>query len=270
MSRVHPAARYRRFLLTLTLVMTGLALPWMATTGAAPRVAEWTSAWRDRDIRIDGHDEEWRDLMRPVDGQKFSVAVLNDAAAVFFCLVSNERVTSTQISRQGLVLWFSRPDDKKHGFGVHFPLEGVRTPMRPDSAPGQEPPDEAPGTGQQALAILGPGKQDSTKMPMDQAGGIVARMGVRGDLLVYEIKVPLKSSAPGPYGLNVEPGGSTRLEISTPEWRGAVPGVRGPGGIRIGGGIGSRGMMYPPVDAALLRPLELATTLRLATAPAGR
>jgi hypothetical protein len=64
----------------------------------------------------------------------------------------------------------------------------------------------------------------------------------------------------------VEPGGSIRLELMTPEWRGSVP-MAQTGGVHVGVGMGGpgRGVMYPPMDAALLRPMDVATMLRLAS-----
>jgi hypothetical protein len=227
---------------------------------------ELTATWRDREIRIDGNDEEWRDLLRPVQGQKFSVAIANDNEALYFCLVSKDRVTATQIEQQGLMLWFPKAGDKKRGAGVRFPVDRVRTPMRPagdrDAGESDVPP------WQQAFEMLGPESKDARRVPFAESGGVEGRVGVRGDLLVYEIKVPLKTGAAGAYALALEPGGTARLEMRTPEWRGPVPmqGGRGSGGVMVGVGAGNggRGMAFPGMDTTLLRPLDVAATLRLA------
>ena len=69
-----------------------------------------------------------------------------------------------------------------------------------------------------------------------------------------------------PYAINAAPGASLHLELQTPEWRGPMPIARGPIAIGAAGpGSGGRMMMgYPPVDAAMLKPMQAAMTLHLA------
>lgn len=262
------AVSRRRFQWSACLAVMALcaATPLVIGASGAPASPDLMATWRDRELRIDGNDEDWRDLLRPVQGQKFSVAVVNDNEALYFCLVSKDRVTATQIEQQGLMLWFPKSGDKKRGAGVRFPVDRVRTPMRP--AGDRDAGDDDVPPWQQAFEMLGPEPKDARRVSFEQSGGAAGRVGVRGDLLVYEIRVPLKTAAAGPYALALEPGGTVRLEIRTPEWRGPVPmqGGRGSGGVMVGVGAGNggRGMVFPGMDTTLLRPLDVATTLRLA------
>ena len=127
------AVSRRRFQWSACLAVMALcaATPLVIGASGAPASPDLMATWRDRELRIDGNDEDWRDLLRPVQGQKFSVAVVNDNEALYFCLVSKDRVTATQIEQQGLMLWFPKSGDKKRGAGVRFPVDRVRTPMRP-------------------------------------------------------------------------------------------------------------------------------------------
>jgi hypothetical protein len=269
MPRARSAVLLRRLLILAVVGLLAVALAPSIRAGSDTR--ELASAWRDRDIRIDGNDEDWRDLTSPVKGQRFAVGLLNDGESLYLCLVTRDRVTVTQIARQGLMVWLTAAGQKKHAFGIHFPIDGVR---RSATVQGREPEDAPPPSdvpeGQDAVGILGPGRNDSKRVTMIETGGLLARAAIHGDVLVYEMKVPLRRSQWGPYAVNAEPGSSLRMELQTPEWRGPLMPVARTGpvgiGVGVGPGPGGRGMIgYPPVDLALLRPMDLAATVKLAT-----
>jgi hypothetical protein len=246
---------------------------------------EMASPWRDRDIRIDGADDEWVDLTSPVSKQRFTVGFVNDGDSLYFCLVTRDRVTRTQILRQGLIVWLDPVDGKKKTFGIHFPLgfganvQGRPRGQVPDAAGGQtasnreRPPDDVSLGAQDAVEILGPGRRDVRRLPFSEAGGIEVRVGIHDVLLTYEMKVPFLRTDIGPYGVRAEPGSVVRAELQTAEWRGPAPITQAPGGIGVGVGVGGGpggGIIYPPVDAALLRPMDVATRVRLASGPGRR
>jgi hypothetical protein len=241
-----------------------------AVLGAANPI-EFSSSWRTEPIRIDGNNEDWHGHIRAVTGQKFSIGLLNDADAVYVCLITTDRVLSQQIMRQGLMVWLdpASTNPKKHTFGVHFPIDPRLMAMRdPDTIYSRDAsPGMGPDVGQTAVGILG-AKGDPTRVPIEESGGIQARLALHGDALVYELKVPLKGSAAGPYSVDVDPGGSLRLELETPEWRGPLPPQRGP--VSVGVAVpapGGRGGVvgYPAMDATLLKPMNMKASVRLAS-----
>jgi hypothetical protein len=249
------------------LMLLGLSA--LVSAIAYASTAERASAWRDRDIMIDGSDEEWRGQELPVSKQRFSLGIMNDGEWLYICLPTKDAGTRTQIGTAGLVVWVDPEGGKKRRFGVHFPVPnppqspGMRRPM-----PQPEPPGEGEGPqipGQQMVGILGPGKNDAKLVPADEAGGIEARVGVHGDLAVYEMKVPLARSAEHPYAPNVQAGQTVRLEIETAPLRGPMtPTGPYPGGfgvvIPLGGGHASR---YP----AWSEPFDVTMNVRLARGP---
>lgn len=232
------------------------------------------SAWRDRDVRIDGVDEEWRDLTTPVKGQRFAVGFVNDGEALYFCLLTKDAATVRQITRAGLIVWLDPAGGKKKTFGVRFPVgygpmggEGRQKPRESEPVPpGGTATEGQAAWGQGDVQVLGPGRNDVRDLENGRSG-VAARYSLRGDLLVYELKVPLNKSEEAPFGLNVTPGAALRVELQTPEWRGPVPMRRG--GPRIGIGVGrpGGGVFYPGADTSLLKPLDVAAELRLATEP---
>jgi hypothetical protein len=240
---------------------------------------DWASQWRDRAITIDGADGDWEGLTMAVKGQHFSLGVVNDGDAIYVCLPTKDRVTKAQIARSGLVVWFERVSGKKGAFGVHFPV-GLRPEVmdygrgrgaRPDAArepsDDRKPPEVTQVGGQDEIEILGPKKDDVLPVPLDRSG-IAAQIGVHEDLMVFELKVPLKKGAGQPYGIAAEPGEELRVEVRTPEWRGPLPQRPGPIGINIGVGMRGRGpgaVGWPAgADASVLTPVELKMVLRLA------
>lgn len=249
-----------------------LSVPAAVVTSSDDHVA-MVSAWRADPIRIDGNDEDWHGRLMPVPKQKFSVGLVNDADALYLCLVTKDRVLSTQIAYQGLEVWLDPAGSKKHVFGVHFPIDPRMNALRNVAPrPRDMLPDPAAGpeaSGQAAVGILGPGRGDPKRVPLDQAGGIEARAVERGDLLVYELKVPFKGPQAGPYALPAQPGGALSIEIDTPEWRGALPPARG----RINVGVAvpapnGRGVVgYPAMDTSVLKPMRVKVSLQLAAVP---
>ena len=240
---------------------------------------DWASQWRDRDITIDGADPDWDGLTLPVKGQHFSLGVANDGEAIYLCLPTKDRTTKALIARGGLIVWFERTKGKKSPFGVHFPV-GLRPEVMDygrgrGTSPGQQKPPESDERtppevthvgGQDEIEILGPKKDDVMPMPIDRSG-IVARIGVHEDLLVFELKVPFKKGQEPLFGIAGEPGEELRVEVRTPEWRGPLPMQRSPVNVVIGGG-GMRGggaVGWPSSwDTALLKPVEFTMNLRLA------
>jgi hypothetical protein len=219
------------------------------------------SSWLGEPVRVDGNDEEWRGKTVPVDRQRFSLGVVNDGRALYLCLTTRDRVLGTQIGRQGLIAWFdpASGNSKKHTFGIHFPIEPRFAAMR---EPSQRWPGADPGpSGQVTVGIYGPGKKakdDAERVPMDMAGGIQAALQFRGEVLVYEMKIPLRGAGTA-YVVPADPGGSIRLELETPEWRGPLPPSRGPVGIGVAAAApNGRGVIgYPTVDATYLKPMDV-------------
>lgn len=253
----------------------GLLLAVLAAVGTLAHAAtsERSSTWRDRDIRIDGSDEEWSGQVLPVQRQHFSLGLVNDGEWLYICVPTKDVATKAQVNTAGLVVWLDPAGGKKRKFGLHFPVPnppgqaGMRSrPPREGGEVWQPPEGEGtPVRGQDVIGILGPGKNDAQLVPINEAGGIEARVGVQGDLMVYELRVPLQRSAEHPYAPGIVPGQAARLEIETAPLRGpTMPTGPYPGGfgivVPIGGGHVSR---YPIVTA----PIDVTMNVHLARGP---
>jgi hypothetical protein len=96
---------------------------------------------------------------------------------------------------------------------------------------------------------LGPGKSQRKLVDLTPALGVAIASGSEEGVLVYEIRLPLKSSTEHPYAVDAAPGSTIALGFETPsdpparEGRGPGGGMGGRGGGTggPGGGMGGRG-----------------------------
>lgn len=272
MPRVRSAASsrlYAPFLLAAVLAAVGVVYA---------SVPERASTWRDRDIKVDGSDEEWRGEELPVKGEHFSLGVMNDEDWLYLCLPTKDAGTRTTIGLMGIVVWLDRQSGKKQTFGIHFPVpnppgaRGAHRPPRPSGGEGEgrgRPPEGEPQevAGQHEIGILGPGKNDARLVPIEQAGGIAARVGVHADLMVYEIRIPLHRTADHPYSPGFRAGDTVRLKIETAPLRGGPVGPGSIGGVIVPAGPGwgvSVGGGWPR-KPMVIDPIELTMNVRLAS-----
>ncbi len=252
----------------------------LLASAALAAATERASTWREHEIRIDGQDDDWRGLTMPVKGYKFSLGIVNDGEFLYLCLPTKDSGTRAQITRLGLVVWLDKAGGKRENFGIHFPVALGRAakataPQPPGAEEGhdrQEGPERPPPGPPVVVGILGRGGRDAKIVPLDQAGGIEAQLGIHDDLLVYELRVPLTRTDDHPFAPDLSPGDSLRLTIETASYRGpvaplGVPGGglivgEGGGGVGVGIGVGGGGGLH-----GFQNPLRLQMNVRLATGP---
>jgi hypothetical protein len=103
------------------------------------------------------------------------------------------------------------------------------------------------------LEIIGPGKDKPHRIPVKEVKGIEVKINLSGGMVVYELKVPLRSGEQFPYAIGTQPGDAIGLGLEIPKFdpravRGGVGGRR-PGGTgmppggSMGGMRGGRGRM---------------------------
>jgi hypothetical protein len=221
---------------------------------------------------VDGSDQDWQGEELPVKGEHFSLGVMNDADSLYLCVPTKDVGTRTTIGLMGIVVWLDREGGKKQTFGIHFPVPNPpgagwrRRPGQRGESEGRETPPEGETqevAGRTEIGILGPGN-DARLVPIDQAGGIEARVGVHEDLMVYELRVPLQRTAEHPYAPNLRPGDTVRLRIETAPLRGGPFGPGSIGGVIVPGSWGRGGLPRKPV---VVDPIDMTMNVRLAAGP---
>jgi len=196
---------------------------------------ELKSAWRDREIVIDGDATDWRGLTTYVEEGNIAVGVTNDAEDVFVCLHSPTSDVAGQIIMRGLTVWFDPEGGLDETFGIHCPMGGGQMPMGGGQIPrgggrmsmgeGQMPErgsSEATDRGAKRdprenkdmivemvdeaanrVELLGPdGAVYGTFAPGDIEGLEIA-LGYADDRIIYELKLPLEKTEGRLYALGV-------------------------------------------------------------------
>lgn len=240
--------------------------------------SEWNSRWRTQDLTVDGNRQDWEGALVPADKEKMAVGLMNDGDDLFACLVVDDREVQASIMRRGLIVWFDATGKKDKTFGIHFPLSrfSLGPPVLPRSGP--EEPQRDFGSLPTEMEILGPGKDDRQRLPLDQARGIDLNINRDNGVLIYEIRIPLRHGADRPYAIGANPGDKIGIGLETPEFDRKEMRERmrsGMGGGRPGGGFGGggRGGMGRPGGPGGQRPglpesLKIWTKVQLAASPA--
>lgn len=237
---------------------------------------ELNSNFRDREITIDGKNNDWLGTMLYFEKERISLGLLNDEDFMYICLIAEDQFIRSQVMRQGLTLWFDPAGGKKRVFGIKFPLGMQEIEMQERGVPMKKRRDGMdPERFRQVLRgqtdeleILGPRKDESIKMPVDEAQGIDIKLRASSGMLVYELKVPLLQNGQHPFAIGAKAGSSIGIRLETPKIkrrnmrRGMAGGMGMPGGGR-GGGMG--GMRRGGMRFQMPKPLKVRINVKLAS-----
>jgi hypothetical protein len=235
---------------------------------------EYDSRWPDRVITIDGSDTDWENAKVYVEKAGISFGALNDSEFLYIHMASMNRNVARQIMGRGLIVWLDPKGGQEKSFGIHFPL-GVRGNGGPGGLDGESPIAESDPSGMMTrepltdLEILGPGKKDVARMPIQEALGIQVKASIDSGRIVYELKVPLRRTEKTPFAVGTGSDKNVTIGLETQDfrggkdrgrgaWRGGAPagaetpqegespegdpGTAGGRGFGRGGGMGGRGM----------------------------
>lgn len=236
---------YKRLSLIMLLAVMLLSL-------AGCETIELKSNWRDREITIDGINSEWKNTLIYIEKAEVLVGLLNDETFLYACVLAESPFLRAQIMRQGFTMWFDPAGENKKAFGIRFPIgreekfkkETIgeeREPFLGEPPMGEEEPDqekmeEIYKKSLTELEILGPGKNDSKRMPVADAKGVEISLVPSSGMLVYELKVPLVQSDQHPYAIGAQPGKIIGVMLESPKID-MGRGMRGMGGGMPGGGM---------------------------------
>lgn len=225
------------------------------------------SRWTETPVVVDGNADDWRELPLVTLDSDVQVGVRNDDTSLYLVLISGRTDVIRSRFRGPLTVWFDPAGGEEKRFGVRF---ASLPPMPPDGRAQEMPmrermraegaPDDMPGGARTAtVTFLYDGSDEGATMSTVEARGVEVRLERAQDLLVYELRVPLRHSTvhpfgidvgAGPLGIGIETGSFARRRPAQGEGEGMERGGRGgypgggghPGGGRPGGGMGPGGM----------------------------
>ncbi|HXG38247.1 MAG TPA: hypothetical protein VNL36_05710 [Bacteroidota bacterium] len=209
---------------------------------------ELTSQHRTAEVTIDGNAKEWEGKTVVLSNYNATLGIQHDDEFLYLCFTTSDRQVQFQILAMGMTVWFDPEGKEKHSFGVRFPL-GMEAPARMLPRPGQADVDFlgiALQRQRPELELIGPGQEQTMRGTIGQFAGVNVRLGRHQDVLVYELKVPLKLSSqyrwsieavptnPLSVGLEANPFAPDRLPAAQRQGLPTSGGGRGRG--RAGGG----------------------------------
>lgn len=261
------------FLLTMVLFLLLTPVLWC-------KDMDLNSLWRKAEIMVDGKEAEWSGSIYYLEEQKIGIGLQNDSANLYIIIKATDRNTQLQIMRTGLTIWFDATRKDKKSVGIHYPI-GMQEYGIPEV---KTNPNTEFATEQQNLftemlkeiEVLGPEKNDRNRMARANSFGIEVSLNDTLGVMIYELKIPLRSTNERPYAISSNPGDIISLGLETGKFnkemmkgnrpmRGGMPG--GGGGMPSGGGGPPGGM--PPGGrerGKMMEPLDFWAKVALAKA----
>ncbi len=227
------------------LSLAALSVVLMAMAGC--KTEELASTWSDREVRIDGVNDEWQGATTYIEDKDVSIGLLNDDEFLYVSVSSNNGLRM-QVMRAGLTIWFDPEGGKDKWYGINFPIgaQGGMQAMGRRGRGGDRDPqsrrqtvDDDPMT---YMELVGPGEMGRRRIPIERVSGIEVKIGNDFGRFVYELKVPLPRDADHLFGIGTKAGALLGVGLETGDMPGMGRGSRGGGiGGRGGGGRGGGG-----------------------------
>ena len=227
------------------LLLVSLALV-VVLTGCKGSVS-LTSNWRNAEIVVDGVDSEWSGPLFHFQDENVVIGLRNDADNLYVVLKGMDRKRQMQVMRGGLTVWLDATGKNKKTLGIRYPI-GMQAYGIPAvrSEPGTEFEDEQRKKLAEMMSeieILGPEKSDRNRAWKSNPYGIEAELGDTLGAMIYELKIPLKSTDKSPYAILAHAGDVISLGLETGEMSMGPRGGGPPMGGGMPGGPGGRGGM---------------------------
>jgi hypothetical protein len=184
---------------------------------------KFTSAWRDREITVDGRYSDWTGPMPYLDKQSMYVGVRNDDEYLYMLLKTVDLRAQMKVLRMGLTLWFS-PERKGGGrLGIRYPIgignHGIplfgAEPMRGLSPEQREKLAESFNK----MEILGPEQEKWTRIARADSSAIQVAVRDTSEVIVYELRVPLQRREGSGWAVGAAPGDRIVVEAVTGDIR---------------------------------------------------
>ncbi|MHB9030295.1 MAG: hypothetical protein ACYC9O_16135 [Candidatus Latescibacterota bacterium] len=199
----------------------------MLTLFAGCRDARFQSVWRDGEISVDALYHDWTGALTYLDEPSMFIGFRNDEENVYILVKTVDSRSQMKVMRLGLTVHIEPADHPEKTWGVRFPvgLKNHGIPLHGAAGPGNPTPEERASMHEMLgrLELLGPeaGRRVETapQQPVGTDYGIRAAIRDTSEVIVYELKFPLRGSEQQPYAAWTGPGGKIRLRFETGDIR---------------------------------------------------
>ncbi len=222
------------------------------------------SRWASGSIAVDGKSDDWAGKSTLLRGEKLAVGFANDTNFVYVMLATADRAITRLLMTQGLTVWFDTSGGRATTFGIHYPL-GLFSGRPEGGREGQGDPFGAfRGDNSTAeLEVLGRRSDETRRLPVIAANGILARISVSESGFAYELRVPYATASPFPFSIRARSGSVIGVGFVTPEMSPTEGSSEESSGGRSGGrGRGGRGGGGSPTGSAQDRATSAVEPIR--------
>ena len=224
------------------LSLAALSVILMAMAGC--KTEELASTWSDREVRIDGVNDEWQGATTYIEDKDVSIGLLNDDEFLYVSL-SSDNGLRMQVMRAGLTVWFDPEGGTDEWYGINFPtgaqgrMQAMQAMRRRRGGGDRDPQSRRPTVDDDPMMyieLVGPGELGRRRIPIERVTGIEVKIGNDFGRFVYELKVPLPRDADHLFGIGTKAGALLGVGLETGDMPGMGRGSRGGGLGGPGGG----------------------------------
>ena len=229
------------------LSLAALSVVLMAMAGC--KTEELASTWSDREVRIDGVNDEWQAATTYIEDKDISIGLLNDDEFLYVSLSGNDNLRM-QVMRAGLTIWFDPEGGTDEWYGINFPtgaqgrMQATQAMRRRGGGGDRGPQSRRPTVDDDPMMyieLVGPGELGRRRIPIERVTGVEVKIGNDFGRFVYELKMPLPRDGDHLFGIGTKAGALLGVGLQTGERPGMGRSSRGGGIGGPGGGGGGRG-----------------------------
>ncbi len=211
------------------------------------------SSWTRQGVAVDGDQAEWQGLLQKPEGRSIALGVMNDSDYLYVTLSSLDRRTLMQIMSRGLTVWFDPQGRNRKVLGIRYPVGAITMGLQEEGwgrwnrrgQAGLEELLEQMVATELWIEVTGPERDDLARITRGGESGLQVEVASKLGQFVYELRIPLNSSAENPHALNAAPGET--ISIGYEGGGTSATGLRRPtGGFGSGGRGGGRGGFGAP------------------------
>jgi len=163
------------------------------------------SAWKDREVKVDGYDHEWA-AVEGLQAEGVTVKAMNDEGTLYLMLSADSGWAKKQllgVFHQDLLIWFAPQGSAKATRGLKASLVPSPYQNLPQSLREEKPYLEAAS---HQLSFIKPGDADYPRPLAEGSKEAAFEVGDEVGEVVWELAVPLKSGDPHAFSLDAKPG----------------------------------------------------------------
>ena len=163
----------------------------LSLAGCNEESGQLVSLWKDREIKVDGDNSEWKGV-KLAQGKYLSMAAMNDDTGAYFYAETEDMKVGGQILGmldQSCITWFVADGRWNEKWGLELKVER-REGINPAMFRGSPPLPASMALLNQTAFIIRPGNS-SAEMAAARPEEVAASVGTSGKIVFYELFVSL-------------------------------------------------------------------------------